>query len=178
MSLRTQKEYWRNQRNQKYNRNYTDHSIIKISKNTEPSPGNLWWLAVTQTSVTDHWTKLAWKLHKKQGERMITASRNNNNSSTSERKITRKQLSLCRTAITDLSLSTSVFIVHRSWEIFKAISCIDTELLNIGSSWSSYLCSVMWRGPQEYVVYEFAFTSPAVSRMSGSSNLDSFCDGW
>ena len=27
-------------------------------------------------------------------------------------------------------------------------------------------------------VYEFALTSPAVSRMSGSSNLDSFRDWW
>ena len=27
-------------------------------------------------------------------------------------------------------------------------------LLYIGSSWSSYLCSSMWRGPQEYVTYE------------------------
>ena len=26
------------------------------------------------------------------------------------------------------------------------------------------------------IVYEFIPTSPAVSRMSGSSNLDSFCD--
>ena len=30
-------------------------------------------------------------------------------------------------------------------------SCISKELLYIGSSWSSYLCSSMWRGPQEYI---------------------------
>ena len=47
-----------------------------------------------------------------------------------------------------------------------------------GYRWSSCLCSSMWRGPQEYVTYEFVPISPAVSRMSGSSNLDSFCDGW
>ena len=46
------------------------------------------------------------------------------------------------------------------------------------SSWSSCLCSPMWRGPQEYVTYKFVITSPAVSHMSCSSNLDSFCDGW
>ena len=48
----------------------------------------------------------------------------------------------------------------------------------IVSSWSSCLCSSMWRGPQEYVPYEFVPTSSTVSRMSGSSNLDSFRDRW
>ena len=33
-------------------------------------------------------------------------------------------------------------------------------------------------GPQKYIAYEFVLISPALSRMSGSSNLDSFCDGW
>ena len=54
------------------------------------------------------------------------------------------------------------------------MSCISTELLCIDSSWLSNLCSSMYRGPQEYIDYEFVLTSPAVSRMSGSSNLDSF----
>ena len=45
----------------------------------------------------------------------------------------------------------------------KATSCISTELLYIGSSWSSGLCLSMWKGPQEY---EFVLTSPAVSHMS------------
>ena len=36
----------------------------------------------------------------------------------------------------------------------------------------------MWGGPQEYVTNEFVPTSPEVSYMSGSSNLDSFRDGW
>ena len=35
----------------------------------------------------------------------------------------------------------------------------------------------MWGGPQVYVTYEFISTFPAVSRMSGSSNLNSFRDG-
>ena len=33
-------------------------------------------------------------------------------------------------------------------------------------------------GPQEYITYEFVSTSPAVSRMSDLSNLDSFRDEW
>ena len=33
-----------------------------------------------------------------------------------------------------------VSIVHRYREVFQATSCIDSELLYIGSSWSSYLC--------------------------------------
>ena len=40
-------------------------------------------------------------------------------------------------------------------------------------------CAIkFWRGPQEYVAYEFVLTSLSVSRMSGSSNLDSFRDRW
>ena len=32
---------------------------------------------------------------------------------------------------------------------------------------------ILSRGPREYIAYEFLLTSPAASRMSGSSNLDS-----
>ena len=39
---------------------------------------------------------------------------------------------------------------------------------------SSCLCSSIWRGPQEYVIYEVIPTSQVVSRIFGSSNLDSF----
>ena len=87
--------------------------------------------------------------------------------------------SYCTTS-TDLSdpLPPLFSIVHRSRLVFKAISCIGTELLYVGSSWSSCLCSSMWKGSQEYVTYEFVPTSPAVSHMSGPSNLDSFGDGW
>ena len=87
--------------------------------------------------------------------------------------------SLCRAASKDIPdpLSPSVSIIHRSREVFKAIFCISTELLYIGSSWSPYLYSSMWRGPQEYVTYEFVLISPAVSHMSGLFNLDSFRDG-
>ena len=86
-------------------------------------------------------------------------------------------LSSCHAASMDLPdpLLPPVPIVHCSQEIFQAISCIGTELLYIGSSWSSCLWSFMWRSLQEYIAYEFVLTSPAVSGMFGSSN---FCDGW
>ena len=48
-------------------------------------------------------------------------------------------------------------------------------LLKVGSS---YLCSAMWGGPQEYIPFKLVSTYTVVSRMSGSSNLDSFRDGW
>ena len=51
---------------------------------------------------------------------------------------------------------------------------IYTELLYKGSSWSSWLCSSMWRCPQEYIAYELVSTSPAASHMPGSSYFDSF----
>ena len=60
--------------------------------------------------------------------------------------------------------------------LFRVISCIGTELLYIGSMWSSCLCSSMWRGQQEYIAYEFVFTSPAVSRRFGWTNFDNYRD--
>ena len=88
--------------------------------------------------------------------------------------------SSCQAASTDSpdSMSPAVSIVHRSQEVIQATSCIGTELLKIGFSWSSYFCSSMWRGPQEYIANELVLTSLALSRMSGSSNLYSFRDGW
>ena len=74
--------------------------------------------------------------------------------------------------------SPHVSIVDCFRLVLRATSRIGTELLYVGSNWSSCLCSSMWRGPQEYVTYEFVPTSPAVSHMSGSSYLDSFRDGW
>ena len=69
-------------------------------------------------------------------------------------------------------------IIHYFRQVFKAMSCIGTELLNVGPSWTSCFCLSIWGGPQEYVTYEFISTSPVVSRMFGSSKLDSFRDGW
>ena len=81
------------------------------------------------------------------------------------------------TDIPDL-LSPSLPIVYCFWQVFRATSCIGREQLYVGSSWSSYLCSAMWRGPQEYITYDLIPTSPAVSCMLGSFNFDSFRDGW
>ena len=88
--------------------------------------------------------------------------------------------SSCRTINTDIldPFLPPLSIIHCFRLVFKAISCIGTEQLYVGSSWSSCLCSSMWRGPWEHITYKFVPTSPAVSCMSGSSNLDSFCDGW
>ena len=40
------------------------------------------------------------------------------------------------------------------------------------------LCLSIGRGSQEYITYELVPTSLAASRMSGSSNFESFHDGW
>ena len=37
-------------------------------------------------------------------------------------------------------------IVHSFWQVFWATSHIGTELLYVGLSWSSCLCSSMWKG--------------------------------
>ena len=86
----------------------------------------------------------------------------------------------CRTISTDLTdpLLLPFSIIHRFWSVFKATSCIGTLLLYVVASWSSCLFSSMWGSPQENVTYEFVPTFPSVSRMSVSTNLDSFRDGW
>ena len=113
-------------------------------------------------------------------EIFIVASNQNFYSVYHSTVVNKHSSSFCHTASTDLPdpLLSPVFIIHDSKEVFQATSCIGTELLYISSSWSSYFCSSMWRGPQEHIAYEFILTSPAVSCMSGLSNLDSFCDGW
>ena len=83
-------------------------------------------------------------------------------------------LSSCHTASTDLLdlLSLPISNVHHSREVLQTTFCISTEQLYISSSWLS-----VWRCPQEYIAYEFIFTFPAVSHMSGLFNFDSFRDG-
>ena len=63
----------------------------------------------------------------------------------------------CRTISADIHdpLSPPLSIVHWFRQIFRTTSRIGTELLYVRSSWSSCLCSSMWRGPQEYITYEF-----------------------
>ena len=57
--------------------------------------------------------------------------------------------SSCRANSTDITdpLSPPLPIVHCFRQVFRATSHIGTELLYIGSSWSSCLCSTMWKGP-------------------------------
>ena len=88
--------------------------------------------------------------------------------------------SSCCAISTDISDSSSppFSIVHYFRQVFRTTPSIGTELLYVGSRWSFWFCSSMWRGPQEYVAYEFILTSQAMSRMSGSSTFDSFRDGW
>ena len=56
--------------------------------------------------------------------------------------------SSCHTVSTDLPVpfSALVPIVYHSQQVFQVTSCIGTELLSVGSSWSTYLCLSMWRG--------------------------------
>ena len=65
--------------------------------------------------------------------------------------------SSCHALSTDIldPLSPPLHIVYCFWKVFRATSRNGTELLCVCSSWSSCLCSSMWRGPQEYITYEF-----------------------
>ena len=86
--------------------------------------------------------------------------------------------SSCRAGNTDIPdpLSPLLPIVHRSRQVPRTTSRIFTQLLNVYSCWSSCFCAAMCGGPYEYISYEFVPASPAVSCISGSSNLNSFRD--
>ena len=45
------------------NRFHPDYSIVEIGQNTDKSPGDLKWLAVTQASVKAIQLTLVWKTH-------------------------------------------------------------------------------------------------------------------
>ena len=75
-------------------------------------------------------------------------------------------------------LSPHLPIIHCFRQIPRATFYIGTELLYVGSNWTSCLYSSMWKGPPEYIIHKLGFTFPAVSLVSGSSNLDSFLDEW
>ena len=85
----------------------------------------------------------------------------------------------CRATSTDIPdhLLPLHPIVHHFWQVLRATSCISTERLYVGLSWSPCFCSAVWGGPWENITYELVLASPAVSCMFGSSNFDSFCDG-
>ena len=57
--------------------------------------------------------------------------------------------SSCRAISTDIPdpFSPTSSLAHCFRQVFKATSRIGTELLYVGSSWPSCLCSSMWRGP-------------------------------
>ena len=92
-------------------------------------------------------------------------------------------------------LNYLIFFIHHhhvtlSARIFLTLSR-HTSISSIAFGWSSglhpvsaqsYCMQVRARpyegGPQEYITYELVPTSPAVFRVSGSFNFDSFRDGW
>ena len=77
----------------------------------------------------------------------------------------------------DQFLRKPFWLFHCFRQVLRATSYIGTVVLYVVSSRSSCLYSSMRRHPQEYITYELVPT-PAVSRMSGSSNFYSFPDGW
>ena len=83
-----------------------------------------------------------------------------------------------RAASTDIPdpLSPHLPIIHHLRQVFRVTSCVLTQLLYVSSSWSSCFCTAICGGLQEYITYELVLASPAVSRVSGSSNLYSFRD--
>ena len=87
--------------------------------------------------------------------------------------------SSCHAASADIPDPLSPFlpIIHRLRQVFRVTSCVLTQLLYVSSCWSSYFCTSICGGPQEYIAYELVLASPAVSRVSGSSDLYSFRDG-
>ena len=58
--------------------------------------------------------------------------------------------------------------VHLLWQVFRATSCILTQLLDVCSSWSSCFCPAICGDPQEYITYELVPASLAVTCMSGA----------
>ena len=54
--------------------------------------------------------------------------------------------SSCRAASTDISdpFLPLLPIIHRLRQVFRATSCILTQLLYVCSSWSSCFCSAIW----------------------------------
>ena len=72
--------------------------------------------------------------------------------------------SSCHAISTDIPdpFSPPFSIIHCFWQVFKGKSRICKELLYVGSSWSSCLCSSLWRDSQEYVTYWFVSSVPHV----------------
>ena len=87
--------------------------------------------------------------------------------------------SSCRTISTDIPdpFSPPFSIIQCFRQVFWVTSFIGTEQLYVGSSWPFCLGSTMWRGTQVYITLSLSLLLQQWSRMSGSSNFDSFRDG-
>ena len=155
--------------NKRTSRDHPNYSIVKIGQNTEKSPGDLSPQDSSQYSVTQTFC------HSNSSEK---PSANAGMKNSQKRKIIMIVYSWCTTSIDFPDLSPFISIIHCSQKVFQATTCISTKLLSVVSSWSPNTCSSMWRSPLEYIAYAFILTSPAVSCMSCSSNLDIFQDGW
>ena len=72
--------------------------------------------------------------------------------------------SSCRAACADIPdrLSLLLPITHRLRQVLRVTSRVLTQLLYVGSCWSSHSCTSMCGGPQEYIAYELVLASPAV----------------
>ena len=74
------------------------------------------------------------------------------------------------------SLATRLYRLSLPWGL-PGTSLIGTELLYIGFSWLSNLCSSMCRDPQEYIAWIFPYFSSSVLHV-WFVYLDIFDDGW
>ena len=130
--------------NSQWNSFFTKSCQVRYSANLLHSL--LMWLIVLSLSLCNVHSLVCWVLS------IMTLM--SSSSSSSHRAIS--------TDIPD-PLSSPFSIVHCFQQVFRNASRIGTELLYIGSSWSSCSRSSMWRGRQEYITFEFVPTSPAVS---------------
>ena len=78
-------------------------------------------------------------------------------------------------------LSLPLPIVHCFQQVFRVTSSIGTELLYVGSGWSSSLCSSMWSGVHRCTSVMSSslllqHSTEGLARLD--RNLDSFRDGW
>ena len=65
--------------NKRTSRDHPNSSFLEIGHNNEKSPGDLKWLAVTQTPVRNYQLTLMWKLLKEQNNNNNNINNNNNN---------------------------------------------------------------------------------------------------
>ena len=94
-----------------------------------------------------------------------------------EHVLTLALITLTHTHTHSLSLSLSLSLsIYLSIVSDRSSRVHPVSVQKISSSWSFNTYTSVWRGSEKHVAYELVFTSPTVSRMSCSSNLD-FLDG-